>query len=497
MTELSMSMVEFFFHLKKTTKRILSYTLLFLFALILTTSRAPTTLEEVQNNGVLRVVTLPGSTTYFENAKGQDGFEYILTKAFADSLGVSLEVTPMPSLTSVLLAIGGPNGHMGAAGLTITPKRQQTFRFSQPYYWVEQKLLYKNGTKRPKKIEDLVKGLGSGTLLAMANSSHSERLAQLKLEYPNLKWQETKGLEMQDLMSMVHSGEVNYAVIDSTAYAIDRAIYPKARAAFNLSAPEAVGWAFPLHGDSSLIQAANQFISDYESSGKLEKLKQQSLEQTHKFNQAGSQLFKKMLLTRLPKYQDLFQEIAQKNNMDWHLLSAISYQESHWNPKAKSPTGVRGLMMLTRPTAKEMGVTDRVDPRQSIEGGVKYFLQTKSRIPKDITDPDRTLLALAAYNVGMGHLEDARVLTERAGKNPDLWQDVKEFLPLLEKKQYYSTVRYGYAKGREPVQYVENILRYKSVLKRHSLERQLQKDKQTIPEIPNSSDWSPDALLSL
>ena len=179
------------------------------------------------------------------------------------------------------------------------------------------------------------------------------------------------------------------------------------------------------------------------------------------------------------------------------MLADISYQESHWNPKAKSPTGVRGLMMLTLPTAREMGVTDRVDPRQSIEGGVKYFLQTKSRIPKDITDPDRTLLALAAYNVGMGHLEDARVLTERAGKNPDLWQDVREFLPLLEKKQYYSTVRHGYAKGREPVQYVENILRYKAVLKRHSSELQRQQEQLSIPEMPNSSDWSPGALLSL
>lgn len=490
-------MVEFYFHLKKATKRALSYALLFLFALVLTTSRAPTTLEEVQNNGVFRVVTLTGSTTYFENAKGEDGFEYILAKEFANSLGVSLEVTSMSSLSGVLLSIGGPNGHMGAAGLTITPKRQQTFRFSEPYYWVEQKLLYRNGTKRPKKIDDLIGNPEGGLLLAMSNSSHSERLSELKVEHPKLEWQETQGLEMQDLMSKVHSGEARYAVIDSTAYTVDRAIYPKARAAFNLSEPEAVGWAFPLHGDNSLIQAANQFLSNYESSGKLAKLKQQTLEQTHKFNQAGSQLFKKMLLTRLPKYQGLFQEIAQKNNIDWHLLAAISYQESHWNPKAKSPTGVRGLMMLTRPTAKEMGVTDRVDPRQSIEGGVKYFLQTKSRIPKDITEPDRTLLSLAAYNVGMGHLEDARVLTDRAGKNPDLWQDVKEFLPLLEKKQYYSTVRHGYAKGREPVQYVGNILRYKTVLKRHSSELQRQQEQQTIPEIPNSSDWSPDALLSL
>lgn len=486
-------MVEFYFHLRKTTKRMLSCMVLFLFAITLTTSRAPTTLEEVLNNGELRVVTLLGSTTYFENAKGQDGFEYLLTKAFADSLGIKLHITAMPSLTGVLLAIGGPNGHLGAAGLTITPKREQSFRFSLPYYQVEQKLLYRNGTKRPKKIEDLY----GGVLLAMPNSSHSEHLSKLKLEYPELQWQEAKGLEMQDLMSRVHFGKVDYAVVDSTVYFMDRNIYPKARAAFNLSEPESVGWAFPTHGDDTLVEAANTFLKAFEKHGDLQRLKQSALEQTQKFNQAGSQLFQKMVNIRLPQYQNLFQEIAKENNLDWHLIAAIAYQESHWNPTATSPTGVRGLMMLTLPTAKEMGVTDRVDPRQSLEGGVKYFLQTKSRIPKDITEPDRTLFTLAAYNVGMGHLEDARVLTDRAGKDPDIWKDVKVFLPLLQKKKFFSTVRHGYARGREPVEYVENVLHYENILKRNSLEKMRQQEKERLIEMPNSSDWRNDSLLSL
>lgn len=486
-------MVEFYFHLRKTTKRILSCALLFLVALTLTTSRAPTTLEEVLNSGELRVVTLPGPTTYFENAKGKGGFEYLLTKAFADSLGLKLQITTMPSLSSLLLAVGSPKGHMAAAGLSITPRRLKKLRFSQPYNQVEQKLLYRNGTKRPKKIEDLY----GGSLLAIANSSHSDRLSQLKLEHPDLKWKETKGLEMQDLMSKVHLGEANYAVIDSTAYFIDRTIYPKARAAFNLSEPENVAWAFPSHGDGSLVEAANTFLKEFKQSGELERLKQTTLEQAHEFNQAGAQLFLKMINSRLPKYQNLFQEIAQKNNVDWHLLAAIAYQESHWNPNAKSPTGVRGLMMLTLPTAREMGVTDRVDPRQSLEGGIKYFLQTRSRIPDDITEPNRTWLALAAYNIGMGHLEDARVLTERAGKNPDRWKHIKEFLPLLQKKKYFSTVRHGYARGQEPVDYVKNIRHYTMVLRRNSRDVQRHQENEMIEKIPNSSDWHPNALQSL
>jgi membrane-bound lytic murein transglycosylase F len=158
--------------------------------------------------------------------------------------------------------------------------------------------------------------------------------------------------------------------------------------------------------------------------------------------------------------------------MDWHLLAAVAYQESHWNPKAKSPTGVRGLMMLTLSTAKEMNVENRLDAAQSLKGGAAYLLKLKARLPQRILDPDRTLFALAAYNVGFGHLEDARVLTVRAGKNPDHWEDVRAHLPLLSKKEFYSTVKYGYARGGEPVLYVDNIQYYKTYLQLYSLSRQ-------------------------
>jgi len=153
--------------------------------------------------------------------------------------------------------------------------------------------------------------------------------------------------------------------------------------------------------------------------------------------------------------------------------------------------------MLTLPTAKEMGVSNRVDPKQSLEGGAKYFLKTKSRLPAGITGVDRTLLAMAAYNVGMGHLEDARVLTDRDKRNPNLWEEVKKSLPLLQQKKYFSTVRHGYARGQEPVDYVKNILHYHAILKWHSLDTQRRLEREHNLELPNSSDWNPNSLLSL
>ena len=150
--------------------------------------------------------------------------------------------------------------------------------------------------------------------------------------------------------------------------------------------------------------------------------------------------------------------------MDWRLLAAVGYQESHWDPDAVSPTGVKGLMMLTQDAAKDIGIKDREDPQQSILGGAKYLASMHKRIPDRIPEPDRTWLALAAYNVGLGHLEDARMLTLKNKGDADKWVDVKKNLPLLTKEKWFKQTRYGYARGREPVRYVENVRTYYDIL---------------------------------
>jgi membrane-bound lytic murein transglycosylase F len=248
--------------------------------------------------------------------------------------------------------------------------------------------------------------------------------------------------------------------------------YPRLRVAFDLGSEQQLGWFLPPDGHHSrLIERIDGLFSRLEQSGQMEKLRELHFGHAAGVSRVGSQTFSRNVRKKLPQYRELIGQVADEYQMDWELLAAISYQESHWNPLATSATGVRGMMMLTLPTARDLDIENRLDPAQSLRGGARYLKNIKRRLPKDIGEPDLTWFALAAYNVGMGHLEDARVITERQGGDPDLWIDVMERLPLLQKSKYYQNTRYGYARGSEPVTYVQNIRHYYSVLQWQDITR--------------------------
>ena len=475
---------------RRTGKRIILAFIGFLVALYFSSSSRLSDLQQVQSSGVLHMLTVAGPTTYYEDGRGKNGLEYLLAKAFAESLGVELVVQSKPTLHALLLSVGGPEGNFAAANITVNANRSQSLQFTEPYMQVTQYLIYRRGSARPRSLGDI-----DGDLLVLKSSSHSEQLQRWTAQYPELRWREDNSSEMSELMRMVHDREIDYTVVDSLAYLVSRHIYPQVRRAIDISDPQPVAWAFPRHGDGTLLAAANRFLSDYRASGELEKLRNDLLEQAEHFSVAGSQRFGELVAKRLPNYEPLFREAAQRFGFDWHLLAAVAYQESHWNPKARSPTGVRGLMMLTLATAREMKISNRLDPQQSLTGGAAYLSKLRSRLPQRIMEPDRTLLALAAYNVGFGHMEDARILTQRNGQNPDIWEHVREQLPKLSNKQYYPSLKYGYARGNEPVIYVDNIRYYTRYLELHELSQQL--ELQNVEEMQPSSEWEDSAPSSL
>ncbi len=417
-------------------------------------------LERVQHEEVLKVLTRNSATTYYEGPFGPAGLEYDLVAGFADYLGVKLQLETTDTLSQILDSIEAGDADLVAAGLTVTDERKQRFNFGISYQNITPQLVYRVGIRSPRNLNTL-----NGSLEVVANSSHAERLHALQEEYPDLTFEENTELESEELLNLVWEQVIDYTVADSNEVAITRRFYPELRVAFDISTADKLAWAFPPGEDHSLLDKANEYLESLRASGELQQLLDRYYAYVADFDYVGTRRYMKHIEQRLPRYRAWFEEAAEKAGADWRLVAAIGYQESHWNPDAVSPTGVRGLMMLTRDTMKHLGLDkSRHDPQVSIEGGARYIQQVKSRIPDRVSEPDRTWMALAAYNVGFGHLEDARILAKDDGANPDKWIDVKKYLPLLSQKKWYSKTRHGYARGREPVRYVENIRSYYDIL---------------------------------
>ena len=429
---------------------------------LLTSSGIPSLLDRVISSGSLSIVSSNGPNTYYEGPFGYTGFEYELTEAFANHLGVALKIKDRPTFTDMLASIQANNGSFAANNLSVTPERQKLLDFSVPYMQVKQHVIYRRGDKRPKTIDDLL----DSDIVVIANSSHAEFLRSLKEIFPTLLWREIDEVEPLDLLESIHSGRADITIVDSTFYTANRNIYPKARRAFDLHEEKNIAWAFPKSDDRSLFKAANSFLVAYRDSGALKKLRDKYFE-NKRLDEGGALTFSMHINNRLPEWEEYFKKTASEFNLDWLFIAAVSYQESHWNASARSYTGVRGLMMLTQRTAEDLGIEDRLDPEQSIYGGAKYLTQQVARLPERIKNPDRLWMALASYNVGYGHLEDARVITQTQGGNPDLWNHVKKRLPLLSQKKFYNKTKHGYARGWEPVQYVERIRNYHDILVWH------------------------------
>ena len=419
-------------------------------------------LQNIRDNGVLHVLTRNAATTYFTGPHGPEGFEYDLVKAFADHLGVSLKISTEDNLKNMLDKIQAGEVDFAAAGLTATADREKYVRFSDSYQSITQQLVYHRSIPRPKTLDD-----AEGIMEVIANSSHVEKLNELKKKHPQLSWDENKESGSSELLTLVAEKVIDFTVADSNEILLTRRFHPKLGIAFDISKPQKLAWAFAKEGDDSLYQEANKFLASYKKSGDLAQLIKRHYGHARKYNYAGTPTYLGHVRYRLPRYQEAFKREGEVNDLDWQLLAAVAYQESHWNPRAVSPTGVRGIMMLTKRTAKDLGITDRTVPEQSIKGGAQYIRELSEKFSADLDKQDRLWFTLAAYNVGFGHVQDARIITKKRGKNPDKWVDVKESLPLLRRKRWYKNTRYGYARGNEPVKYVENIRSYYDILHWH------------------------------
>ncbi len=401
-----------------------------------------------------------GPTTLFVDASGaQAGLEYDLVNQFAARHGLKVRFVVATSQADALVRLRRGEAHL-AAGVWAGSGQDIDIVNSPVYQKVEPGLVYLAG----QSGADIQRLLAAGQVSLRVLPEHARAVAKMKERWPGLIHAADAAGDSESLFEQVAQGKIRAALLDVRTAEVMQNYYPQVAIQRGVSEPMGLAWALRA-GDIELSARVAAFMKEAMSQGVITRLAERYYGHINRLEPVDTRAFLDRRGQALASFQHWFHEAEVKTGLDWRLVAALAYQESHWKPDAVSPYGVRGIMMLTTETARALGV-DRLDPYQSIMGGARYMRQLIDRLPKRIAEPDRTWLALAAYNVGIAHLEDARILAQRLKKNPDSWADVKTVLPLLRNPQYFETLKYGYARGGEPVIFVESLRSYFDILVR-------------------------------
>jgi membrane-bound lytic murein transglycosylase F len=316
--------------------------------------------------------------------------------------------------------------------------------------------------------------LQGAALAVIGDSAHAEMIEELRRHgHSDVRVQRVEpATDPVDLLARLESGDIAYAVADSHQVQLAQQYYPSLAVAFELGPPQRLCWAFPVGREDALFRSATQFFVRISGNGELTRIAERYYGHLGMLSYQDVSGLLERRLNVMPRYVALFKRAQLQTGFDWRLLAALAYQESKWDPQATSVTGVRGIMMLTADTADALGVSNRLDPQQAIPAAARYLGQLIDALPPRVMDPDRLWLGLAAYNVGATHLEDARMLAQRQGLNPASWVDVKRMLPSLANPQVFSDLKAGFARGAEPVSFVDSVRGYYDILRRFEPEYQ-------------------------
>ena len=422
--------------------------------------------------GELRISTINSPMTFATMNNKAFGLDYELAKQFADYLGVTLKITVRQNISQLFDDLDDGQADMLAAGLVYNQERVKNYQAGPTYYSVSQQLVYRVGNTRPRTLAALT---AEQLTIAPGHVAIND-LQTLKAEkYPVLAWRVDEKRGTTALMQAVIDGKLDYTIADSVAVSLFQRVHPELAVALDITDEQPVTWFSARDDDNSLSAAMLDFFNNINEDGTLARLEEKYLGHGNDFDYVDTRTFLRAVENILPEVQPLFEKYARE--IDWRLLAAIAWQESHWDPQATSPTGVRGMMMLTRNTAQSLGLTDRTDAAQSIDGGMRYLQDMMDKVPDSIPKDERIWFALAAYNMGYAHMLDAMALTRKQKGNPNSWADVKLRLPLLSQKPYYSKLKYGYARGHEAYAYVENIRTYQISLVGYLSEKERQQQQ--------------------
>lgn len=416
-------------------------------------------LEAIKERGELVLITRNNAACYYEGPNGQTGFEYDLAKAFADDLGVRLKTMVIEDEASMIAVLREGKADLIASGTPFGPMASRMLALGPGYMTVEQQVVGRRNGPEIKSIDDLK----DYVIWLSGNSSRIAALNETQKKHPQITWQTLSDYSSEEILQMVWNQSLPLTILESNIIKMNRRFYPELVVHLNLGTPSSLTWAMDRRS-RGLQRAVYNWFTKVSTRETLQGLKDHYFSHLEEFDYVDLARYRRRIADRLPKYQSHFEQAAEKYGLDWRLVAAQAYQESHWNPRARSFTGVRGIMMLTQETARTLGLKNRLEVKETIWAGTRYLARLHRLIGDDVPEPDRTLMALAAYNIGFGHLQDARELARRLSKPADTWHAVRSVLPLLQERKYYKTLTHGYARGNEAVQYVDRIRTYHKVL---------------------------------
>jgi membrane-bound lytic murein transglycosylase F len=420
----------------------------------------------------LIVAVQPGPASWYTAAHGAHaGFDHDLLVRYATARGLALEVVEVDSAEALFAKLAKGEAHMGMGGLYPPApshvKADAARPDLRPALWtagslaVEPVLVHRRTGVKPRTWRDI----GQADVAYAHATGIEHHFAAARAAHGAIRWQAVPGA--QSLIAQVAGGSLAFAVVPAVDAIATRNVFADCDVAFAAGPKREQAWAVA-PALRVLRDDIDRFFVEARERGIFARLTARYFEPAGEVERIDAGIFRERVRTLLPRYRPLFEQAQAETGVDWRLIAAIAYQESQWDPQATSETGVRGFMQLTEDTASRLRVADRLDPQASTLGAARYFAMLKARLPARIAEPDRTWLALAAFNIGAGHLEDARIVAQRLKLDPDAWTDVRKALPLLALAEYGAFTRNGVARGGMPVAFVDRVRAYHDILLRQA-----------------------------
>ncbi|MBK6636409.1 MAG: membrane-bound lytic murein transglycosylase MltF [Rhodocyclaceae bacterium] len=408
-------------------------------------------IEAPQREGALVVAAFPEpGAIVLPDGTHAHGIAYDYLDGFARQLGVPMRFITVESFEELELLVREGRVHIGAF-INSTPAPKGVI-FSKTLASMPLWVVQHADNVGPHAISDL-----PGRTVHVAYGSPAAAALQAMRAEQQPVIMEVRDTNQQDLLRLVANRQVDYAAVDELNMRVAANFQPDLQPVVRLFGKREFAFAFPEDIDPVLYEAMEKYIDEASANGTTQRLYDTYYGHIQRIGPALADAFLADVKTLLPRLRVHFQRAQERTGLDWRLVAALAYRESKWDATATSFTSVRGLMMLTEDTADLLNVSNRLDAGESIRGGADYLLYLMGQLPESVVLPDRLYMALAAYNLGMGHLKGARAIALSEGKNADVWVELKQVLPLLSKPEYYQRLKSGRARGGEAVILVENV----------------------------------------